>query len=122
MKASKSDMNPKEFFSGDKQWGNMNISWNDYSNVPEQTQLFKGLPDNRCQCPHWGYVLKGNIRIKYRDYDEVINEGEIYYMPPGHIPMFEGDCEIIDISPQKEYQEFLEVVKRNVEVMQNKDD
>ena len=21
--------------------------------------LFRGLPDDRCQCPHWGYVVKG---------------------------------------------------------------
>ena len=84
MKANKIDMSPKEFFSGDKQWGNMNVSWNEYSEVPDQKSLFKGLPDNLCQCPHWGYVVRGSIRIKYRDYDEVINEGELYYVPPGH--------------------------------------
>ena len=26
--------------------------------------MFKGLPDDRCQCPHWGYVLKGKITFR----------------------------------------------------------
>ena len=25
----------------------------------DATPFMKGLPDDRCQCPHWGYVLKG---------------------------------------------------------------
>src|SRR6476646_8597462 len=27
----------------------------------DTTPLLKGLPDDRCQCPHWGYVIKGRI-------------------------------------------------------------
>jgi hypothetical protein len=23
----------------------------------------KGLPDDLCNCPHWGYMLKGRVRI-----------------------------------------------------------
>jgi hypothetical protein len=25
----------------------------------DATPFMRGLPDDRCQCPHWGYVLKG---------------------------------------------------------------
>ena len=25
----------------------------------DATPLLKGLPDDRCQCPHWGYVVSG---------------------------------------------------------------
>ena len=25
--------------------------------------LFRGLPDDLCQCPHWGYVIRGTLRI-----------------------------------------------------------
>ena len=25
----------------------------------DATPFVKGLPDDRCQCPHWGYVFKG---------------------------------------------------------------
>ncbi len=24
----------------------------------DATPFMKGLPDDRCQCPHWGYVIK----------------------------------------------------------------
>jgi hypothetical protein len=27
----------------------------------DATPLMKGLPDDRCPCPHWGYVLKGKM-------------------------------------------------------------
>ena len=25
--------------------------------------LFAGLPDNRCQCEHWGYIISGTMRV-----------------------------------------------------------
>lgn len=27
----------------------------------DTTPLFRGLDGNMCQCPHWGYVLRGRI-------------------------------------------------------------
>ena len=30
------------------------------------TPLLKGLPDDRCQCPHWGYVITGRIDLPLR--------------------------------------------------------
>ena len=29
----------------------------------ELAEVLKGLPDDRCQCPHWGYVFKGRVTI-----------------------------------------------------------
>ena len=31
------------------------------------TPLLKGLHNDHCQCPHWGYVLKGSITVRYED-------------------------------------------------------
>ena len=28
------------------------------------TPLFKGLSDDLCQCPHWGYVTAGSITLR----------------------------------------------------------
>jgi hypothetical protein len=28
--------------------------------------LFRGLPDDRCQCPHWGVVQSGHGRVRDR--------------------------------------------------------
>jgi hypothetical protein len=49
------------------------------------TPLFAGLPGNLCQCPHWGYVQRGSIHIRYADgTEEVTGAGELYYWPGGH--------------------------------------
>jgi hypothetical protein len=51
----------------------------------DQTPMLKGLPDDRCQCPHWGYVLKGKLTFRFADHDEVFELGDAFYLPPGHI-------------------------------------
>src|SRR6266571_4083310 len=45
--------------------------------------LLKGLPDDLCQCPHWGYLVKGRMTVHYLDHDEVIEAGDAFYLPPG---------------------------------------
>jgi hypothetical protein len=71
--------------------------------APTLHPLFKGLPDDRCQCPHWGYVLKGRMRIRYPDHDEIIEAGDAYYMVPGHLPFIEGCLERIgEDNPEEE--------------------
>ena len=32
----------------------------------DATPLMKGLPDDRCQCPHWGYVIAGRVTFRSR--------------------------------------------------------
>jgi hypothetical protein len=49
----------------------------------DATPLMKGLPDDRCPCPHWGYVLKGKMTARYADRDEVYEAGDAFYSPPG---------------------------------------
>jgi hypothetical protein len=41
--------------------------------------LFVGLPDDRCQCPHWGYVVKGSITLRYADgHTGATDEGVVF--------------------------------------------
>ena len=63
------------------------------------TQLLKGLPDDRCQCPHWGYVLKGRITYRFADHEEVFEAGDAFYQPPGHRPYVEAGTELLQFSP-----------------------
>jgi hypothetical protein len=42
----------------------------------DATPLYKGLPDDRCQCPHWGYVVSGEVTFQYADGEEKIEAGE----------------------------------------------
>jgi hypothetical protein len=45
----------------------------------DATPLMKGLPEDRCQCPHWGYVFKGKMTARYADRDEVFEVGDAFY-------------------------------------------
>jgi len=78
------------------------------------TPVFKGLPDDRCQSPHWGYVVRGRLTFRYADHDEVYAAGDAYYAPPGHIPVVTADTEVVEFSPTEEYSRTLEVVARNM--------
>src|SRR3990170_4648489 len=65
------------------QWGGFNISFEKALQDVDVTPFLKGLPDDLDQCPHWGYVFKGKIIVRYKDHEEIINEREAYYMAPG---------------------------------------
>src|SRR5215207_2597705 len=49
----------------------------------DATPLLKGLPDDRCQCPHWGDVVNGMVTFR----EEVFESGDAFYTPPGHVPV-----------------------------------
>lgn len=76
--------------------------------------LFKGLPDDRCQCPHWGYVIKGKLTYVSADGEETIEAGEAYYAPPGHVPKLYAGTEVVEFSPSDELGQTMEVVMKNV--------
>jgi hypothetical protein len=82
------------------------------------TPVFKGLPDDRCQSPHWGYVVRGRLTFRYADHDEVYETGDAYYAPPGHIPVVTAGTEVVEFSPTAEYHRTLEVVGRNLAAAQ----
>ena len=75
--------------------------------------LLTGLPNDRCPCPHWGYVIRGRMRITYADREEVVSAGDLVYMPPGHTGVVEEDFEWAEFSPPAEHDTVLEVVRRN---------
>ncbi len=66
--------------------------------------LFKGLPDDLCQCPHWGYVIKGALRVWTAEGSDVYREGQAFYWPPGHAPEALEDTDFLEISPTRELE------------------
>jgi hypothetical protein len=80
--------------------------------------LFKGLPDDRCQCPHWGYVFKGKITFRYADHEETFEAGDAYYAPAGHVPLISGGCELVEFSPADGMAKTGEVLERNYRASQ----
>src|SRR3954453_20493167 len=65
----------------------------------DPAELFRGLPDDRCQCPHWGVVMTGSITFRCADHTEPFPPGDAYYVPPGHTPVSADRTESRDLSP-----------------------
>lgn len=103
------------------EWGGMIVSYETFPGGVDATPLFIGLPGDMCQSPHWGYILKGRVRVKRSNGDEVLLGGDVYYLEPGHVPVFEEDTEVLEFSPKMEYQKTIEVAARNIAAMQGKE-
>ena len=93
-------------------WGGMSVVYNSYSERTDFTPLLKGLKDDMCQCPHWGYVLKGAFHISYTDgREEVYEAGDLWYAPPGHTGCAEEGTEVVELSPEAAFAELLKHIK-----------
>ena len=121
MRGSKDDL--PVAFDGDgvvirqADWGEMTASLESFPAGLDTAAIFRGLPEDRCQCPHWGYVISGQVRVIYKDREEVYRAGDAYYMPPGHTTAFEEPTEVLEFSPRGAYQETMEVAARNIAAM-----
>lgn len=70
----------------------------------DTTPLFIGLDGNQCQCPHWGFVLEGQITTTNKlGETETVNANDLFYWPPGHNVKVTADAELIMFSPQREH-------------------
>ena len=47
--------------------GNFSVGFETYTADADLAPFFTGLPDDRCQCPHWGYVIKGKVAFTFAD-------------------------------------------------------
>jgi hypothetical protein len=63
------------------------------------TDLLRGLPNDQCPCPHWGYVIKGSIWFRYGDREEVIGAGDAFSTMPGHTAGAREGTEFVIFSP-----------------------
>ena len=98
--------------------GGYTVGFERYTADADLSPFFAGLPDDRCQCPHWGYVVRGRMRVRYADREEVLAAGDAYHLPPGHTTVTEEPTELIEFSPLGAYQKTLEVAARNLAAMQ----
>lgn len=71
--------------------------------------LLKGLEDDACQAPHWGYMLTGELVVTYTDgSSETCVENDLFYWPPGHSVRAAKDSEIVLFSPQVEHAQAMD--------------
>ena len=67
--------------------------------------VLAALPTGKCTCPHWGYVTKGRVVVRYDDHEEILEAGDAFYMAPGHAPEAEEGTELIQFSPTDQLAE-----------------
>jgi hypothetical protein len=99
------------------QLGEYTVGFERFDEAIDAAPLFRGLPDDRCQSPHWGIVVAGSITFRYADREETIGAGEAYYAPPGHTPALAAGTELIEFSPSDRLAQTMEVVGRNAAAM-----
>jgi hypothetical protein len=84
----------------------------------DASPLLTGLPDDRCNCPHWGYVFTGRLIFDLGDREEVYEAGDAFYLTHGHIPHAEPGTEYVQFSPAEELHVVSDQMRKNMAAMQ----
>jgi hypothetical protein len=94
----------KEAIVIETDWADIHVGFETYDEDSDIAPLFEGLPHDRCQCPHWGYVFEGRMHFRNAAHEEVFESGDAFYVSPGHTPFMEAGSEILLFSPKDEYR------------------
>src|SRR3712207_3750437 len=96
-------------------YGGMTVAFNQMPAGTDLAPLLQGLKNNSCQCPHWGYILEGEILMTYDDgLEETLTTGDVFYMQPGHIAVVQKDTKLIDFSPEEELREVMDHIAKKM--------
>jgi hypothetical protein len=95
--------------------GGYTVGYETHKTDIDPAPLFRGLPEDRCKCPHWGIVSRGKIIFRYADHDEVFQAGDAYYGAPGHLPLIFAGTELVEFSPTAVLNETMNVIGANME-------
>ena len=75
----------------------------------DTTPLFLGLEGDLCQCPHWGFVLSGQLTTTDASgAKETVRASDLFYWPAGHNVLVDADAEIVMFSPQHEHSQVID--------------
>jgi hypothetical protein len=77
--------------------------------------MLRGLPNDNCACPHWGYVLQGECTFHFSDHDEMFVAGDAFYVGPGHTPEHEAGNRIVIFSPTEQLRPTKEALTRGTQ-------
>ena len=113
--ATVSDHGPVEDRHGETD--GQTISFVTFRQEIDATPLLRGLPDDQCQCPHWGYVTRGRVWFRFDGREESYEAGDAFYAPPGHTQGADADTEIVMFSPSADLRQTEEVMARNMQAM-----
>jgi hypothetical protein len=91
------------------------VSFERYTADADLSPFMKGLPDDKCQAAHWGYVLAGKVTFRTSSGEETFEAGDAYYVAPGHTPVLYAGTEIVEFSPTEELERTIAAVSKNME-------
>ena len=75
----------------------------------DTTPLFIGLDGDLCQCPHWGFVIEGQLTTTDAAGEtETVSKNDLFYWPPGHNVKVDADAEIVMFSPEHQHSEVID--------------
>ena len=94
--------------------GGYSVCFESHTADADLASLFRGLTDDRCQLPRWGYVLEGKVGFRFPDREETFEAGDAYYVPPGHTPVHYAGAEIVEFSPTDVLGQTIPVVLGNL--------
>jgi hypothetical protein len=94
--------------------GGYTVAYETHKADVDPAPLFRGLPDDRCPCPHWGVVSRGKIIFRYADHDEAFEAGDAYYGAPGHLPLIFAGTELVEFSPTETLNQTMDVLGANL--------
>jgi hypothetical protein len=90
------------------------VSFETFKRDADPAPYFVGLPDDRCQCPHWGVASSGQLTFRWPDREETYVAGDAYYAPPGHLPLVSAGTMIVEFSPTADLEATMAVVQKNL--------
>jgi len=100
------------------EWDDMAVAYVELEAGADATPLLEGLPKDKCDCPHWGYMLKGAIHLRYTDgTEEVCKAGEMFYWPSGHTVWVEEDTAFVEFSPKNELKKVYDHIGKKAAAM-----
>ena len=98
-------------------WGAMRVAVVSVAAGTDFGPLLAGLPNDRCPGEHWGYVIKGRLRITDANGNqELLGCGDLYHLAPGHTGVAEEDTEFIKVGEPGPHQRFVDQAKKNLGV------
>ncbi len=59
-------------------------------------------------------MLRGRLRVRFADHDEVYEAGQAYYIPPGHLPQVYAGSAVVEFSPTDGLGETMAVLGANM--------
>jgi hypothetical protein len=79
--------------------GGMVVALEQWNAGLDTGEMFADLPGGACQEPHWGYVLRGSVTMRYTDgSSETLSAGHAYYIRPGHNAHVDEDVDLVEFT------------------------